>query len=171
MSKPKTESAKWQNRIVGWDVVAPDQLIPHPENWRRHGAKQRKALRGSLNDLGWIAPVLVSRNSGRVIDGHARVEEAISKGCEVPVAYVDLTEAEEREALLVLDPIAAMAEADKESLDALLREVSTTEAGILAMFTELAEGVGIIPADDPPPVAGSDREFTCPECGYTWSPS
>lgn len=147
------KEATWENRIVGWDVVAPDQLLANPKNFRRHPNIQREALRGSLNDLGWIAPVVVNRLSGHLIDGHARVEEALTKGAQVPVAYVELTDAEEAEALAVLDPISAMATVDKEALDALLREVKTGEAGIMAMLADLAKDSGLYldkpPIDDP----------------------
>jgi hypothetical protein len=168
--------ATWKSRIVGYDLVAPDQLLAHPSNFRAHGAAQRDALRGSLNDLGWIAPVLVSRNSGHVIDGHARVEEALTKGCEtVPVAYVDLTEAEEREALLVLDPISAMAETSREQLDALLHEVHTAEPGLQSMLADLAKNAGLYkpPTTEPDtqPEEPKDRlQVACPECGREFVP-
>jgi DNA modification methylase len=141
---PLSQNA-WANRIVGWDVVDPDQLLANPKNYRRHPGAQREALRGSLNDLGWIAPVIVNRLSGHLIDGHARVEEALTKGSQVPVAYVELTDAEEAEALAVLDPISAMATVDKEALDSLLREVATGEAGLQQMLADLAKDAGLYP--------------------------
>jgi hypothetical protein len=133
----------WKNRIVGWDEVPADQLLANPRNFRRHPNKQRDALRGSLDDLGWIAPVVVNRTSGHIIDGHARVEEAITKGIAVPVAYVELTDAEEAEALAVMDPISAMAVADADALDALLQEVHTTDEGLQAMLADLAKDAGL----------------------------
>ncbi len=143
----------WENRLVGWDVVAPDQLLANPKNYRRHPAGQREALRGSLNELDIIAPVIVNRITGHLLDGHARVEEYLTAGIkEVPVAYVEVSAEKEALALLSLDPIAAMAEADKNALDALLREVSTGEAGLQAMLAELAKDAGLYldaPVDDP----------------------
>jgi len=65
----------WQNKVVGWDTVPPEQLLAHPGNFRRHPAPQRDALRGSLDELDIIAPVLVNRLTGHLLDGHARVEE------------------------------------------------------------------------------------------------
>jgi DNA modification methylase len=61
----------------------------------------------------------------------------------IPVTYVELTEAEEAQALLSLDPIAAMAAYDKQQLDALLRDVNTGEAGLQAMLAELAQDNGL----------------------------
>lgn len=87
----------------------------------------------------------------------------MTKGCKVPVAYVDLTEDEERKALLSLDPIAAMAEADKEALDALLREVSTTEEGLAVMFADLADTAPQMDTKEHIP-----KQTECPACGHRW---
>jgi hypothetical protein len=66
----------------------------------------------------------------------------------VPVLYVDLEPHEEALVLATLDPIAAMAAADKEQLDALLREVQTGDAAVMAMIEGLAVRAGIIPPVD-----------------------
>jgi DNA modification methylase len=141
----------WQSKIVGWDLVAPDQLLAHPGNFRRHPLAQREALRGSLNELGIIAPVLVNRTTGHLLDGHARVEEYLSAGVAgVPVAYVEIPADKEGLALLSLDPIAAMAEADKDALEALLREAHTEDAGLQALLAQLAKDTGLC-SDQPVP--------------------
>lgn len=140
--------SNWQNKIVAWENVAPEQLLANPANFRRHPAKQREALRGSLNELDIIAPVIVNRTTGHLLDGHARVEEYLTAGVkECPVAFVEIPAEKEALALLSLDPIAAMAEADKEALDALLRDVATGEEGLQKMLAELAEVEGIVPPD------------------------
>lgn len=137
----------WTNKIVGYAEVDPDQLLAHPMNHRRHPVKQREALRASLNDLGWISPVIVNRLSGHVLDGHARIEEALTKGCQVPVAYVELEPAKEAEALAIFDRITDLAEIDAEALDALLREVATGETAIQELLSDLATEAGLTPTD------------------------
>jgi len=130
---------RWQNRVVGWGTVDPTQLLAHPRNWRRHPAKQREALRGSLNELSIITPVIVNRTTGHLLDGHARVEEYISAGLtQVPVAYVELAPELEALALLALDPIAAMAEADKAILEELIADAATGEEALQKMLADLA---------------------------------
>jgi hypothetical protein len=129
---------EWRSRIVGHDDVAPDQLLAHPENFRRHPNAQRDALRGSLNSLGWVKGVLVNRRTGHVIDGHARVEEALSAGAAtVPVDYVDLSPDEERLALAVLDPITEMATRDQEALDALLAQIAVEDDDLREFIASL----------------------------------
>ena len=56
----------------------------------------------------------------------------------VPVLILDLDEAEAAKLLVSLDPLAAMAEADKVKLDALLREVSTGSEALGLMLGQLA---------------------------------
>ena len=93
----------WRNRIVGHGDVAPDQLLANPRNWRTHLRAQQRALAGALTEVGWVPQVLVNRTTGNLVDGHLRVELAISRGePTVPVTYVELTEDEERVVLASL---------------------------------------------------------------------
>ncbi len=132
----------WRSRIIGNDEVPPESLLAHPKNWRIHPEKQQKVLTGALNDLGWIQRVIVSKNSGFVIDGHLRVSLAISSGQQsIPVEYVDLSEEEEAEALAILDPIAGMAATDAAQLDALMGEIKDADAAVAEYLAELSEGL------------------------------
>lgn len=133
------ETPSWENRIVAYDLVDARELVAHPQNFRRHPRPQQEALTGSLNDLGWIAPVIVNRRSGHVVDGHLRAKLATEHASPLPVAYVELTDEEEKEALLALDPIAAMAEIDKDRLRLLLAEVASEEQGIKELLERLAK--------------------------------
>ena len=159
---PTAAGPVWRSRILGMEDVAPDQLLAHPSNWRTHPARQRDALRGSLDTVGWVQNVIVSRTTGHVVDGHARVEEAISRGePTVPVVYVDLTEQEEALVLATLDPIGAMAEQSTERLTALLAEVSVDDAGLRRLLADLAPSrdpqAGLTDPDDAPALgAGSN---------------
>ena len=146
----------WRNRIVGSGEEAPDQLVANPLNWRTHPGPQRDALRGSLNEVGWVQQILVNRTTGNVVDGHARVEEALSRHePKVPVLYVDLTLEEERVVLATLDPIGAMAQRDDERLTELLRDLNVDDAGLQALLADLvpqAPRVGLTDPDDVPPL-------------------
>ncbi len=110
----------WKSRIVGHDTVAPQSLTAHDKNWRIHTPEQTRALAGVIGDIGYIRSVTVNRRTGRIIDGHLRVALAIQQGQEViDVEYVDLSEAEEAEALATLDPLAGLAETDSVKLQEL----------------------------------------------------
>lgn len=135
----------WKNRIVKYGEQPANQFLAHELNARRHPGKQRDALRGSLNAVGWVAPVIVSAKTGKILDGHARVEEALSQGEESPVPFVevDVSENEERTILATFDPITGLATYEREALDALLREVDTGEAALQEMLSELAAKEGL----------------------------
>jgi ParB-like chromosome segregation protein Spo0J len=128
----------WRNRITGSGEEAPDQLLANPANWRIHPKAPQDALAGALDQVGWVQQVLVNRRSGFVVDGHARVALALSRGePSVPVLYVDLEPEEEALILATLDPIGAMAGRDEEKLRALLADVVVDDAGLLALLGDL----------------------------------
>ena len=144
----------WRNRMVGTEDVAPDQLLAHPRNYRTHPGPQRDALRGSLAEVGWVQNIIVSKRSGFVVDGHARIEEALSRGePTVPVLYVDLSPDEEALVLATLDPIAAMATTDDEALAALLSEISVDDDGLRRLLDGMRPlKTGLVDPDDVPDV-------------------
>jgi DNA modification methylase len=147
--------APWRNRIVGSGEASPGELVANPRNWRTHPPNQRVALAGSLAEVGWVAQVLVNRTTGHVVDGHARLEEAIGRGeLSVPVLYVELTAEEEALVLATLDPIGAMATADAAMLRELLADLSVDDAGLARLLAELAgPRVGLVDPDLIPDVS------------------
>lgn len=182
------EASVWNNRIVGYGEAPPDQLLANPKNFRRHPNMQREALRGSLDSIGVIAPVVVNQVTGHLVDGHARIEEYLSAGLpSVPIIYVELTEEEEALALLALDPIGAMAVNDNRALRALLDEVDADASGLTQLLDDLRRqsasyqpdyepgiGGGEVTQDDVDAAAarlgehaaGGDQErVLCPHCG------
>ncbi len=145
-----TKGEPWRNRIVGEGVQPASQFMANPANWRVHGQAQRDAMRGALNEVGWVQRVIVNRQTGYLVDGHERVWQALQNGdAEVPYVEVDLAPEEEAYVLATLDPIGAMAAADSAQLADLLKEVQSSEAGVQAMLESLAAKVGIIPPNDP----------------------
>lgn len=129
-------------------MVEVDTLMAHPANARIHPKNQRDALKGAIDDIGFIRSVTITKD-GTVVDGHLRVALALSEGQKtIPVEIVDLDEAETKEALLTLDPIAALAATDKEKLDALLHEVQSGDAAVQAMLSEMAKDVDLYGASD-----------------------
>ena len=169
-----SDKTEWRNRIVGEGEQPASQFVANPANWRVHPQAQRDAMRGALNEVGWVQRVIVNRRTGYLIDGHERVWQALQNGdAPVPYVEVDLDEAEEAYVLATLDPIGAMAQADKEQLDSLLREVQSGEAGVQAMLAEVAVDAGIMPPDVEFPeydesIADDVEYLTCPKCGHKW---
>ena len=116
----------------------------NPLNWRIHGAGQRKALAAALAELGWAGACLLNETTGRLIDGHLRIETVPPKTA-VPVLVGRWTEEQERKILATLDPLSAMAEADGDKLRDLLTEIGDLGEGygdLAAELREMAEAAG-----------------------------
>jgi hypothetical protein len=153
-----------RTRIVGHGEEKPEQLLAHPQNFRRHPGHQLEALRGSMRELGWVKTVLVNKRTGHVVDGHARVEEALRQGlATVPVTYIDLSAEEERLALAVLDPITELAVRDDEILAGLLAEVTTEDEGLKLMLEDMREELDPSPA--PPAPSAAEGATLIVKCG------
>jgi DNA modification methylase len=160
---------KIRDRIKELRRVPAKDLRPNPHNWRSHPVAQKNALQGILAEIGY-ADALLARECEdgalELIDGHLRAET--TPDTEVPVLVVDLDEAEAKKLLACLDPLAAMAEASKEQLDKLLREVNTGNEDLAAMLTELAEHNGIIPANGEPAEAPGPQIDRAAELQAKW---
>jgi len=150
----------WQNRIIGYKEEPPEQLLANPHNPRRHPAQQRETLRASLDTIGIIDEITVNQRTGRLIDGHARVEEYISAGIPlVPVKYVDLSEEEELKAIAIFDAISALADYDQESLESLLDTIELDSEPLESMLDDLTSKTK--PKKEKKPIE-------CPECGHVF---
>ena len=64
---------KYQNRIVGNGEEPLDQIMFNPRNWRIHPLHQQDALKGVLEEVGWVQQVIVNKQTGNLIDGHCAV--------------------------------------------------------------------------------------------------
>lgn len=138
-----TTRAPWQDRIVRFERVPPAQLVPNPNNWRRHPEAQRKALAGLLGDVGWVGTVLANITTGHILDGHARHEEAVRrKEPTVPVTWVEISEEDERKVLATFDPIGALAETDNDMLAGLLATIETQDDDLAAFLASLQPDAG-----------------------------
>jgi hypothetical protein len=136
---PTPKASPWRSRIIGSGEEDPTQLLANPMNWRTHPNRQREAMRGALQEVGWVQQVVVNQTTGHVVDGHLRVEEAISAGAPaIPVLYVELTPEEERVVLATLDPLGAMAGKSDERLTELLGDLSVDNAALLRMLEGMA---------------------------------
>jgi len=167
------------HRIVAFQRVTSGELRANPKNFRRHPVPQLDALRGSINELGKITPLIAYRDPDwglTLVDGHARLEVDTD---EWDVAIIDLTPEEADLAMAVLDPLAAMAETDTQALDALLCDINTSDVAVRAYLKELEEREQLLLSlqddgeEDGGEKGGEDDErleleYRCPKCGYQW---
>jgi len=160
MSDPTTPVA-WQNRIVGHATVPAKDLLANPKNWRVHPTEQQAALARVLDKVGWVQDVVVNRTTGFMVDGHLRAVLAAEQDQVVPVAYVELTPAEEDLILATFDQITGMAVPDAEKLAALMAEVSTEFPDLSDMLDRITASSE--PEADQPEAGGLTEEDAAPE--------
>jgi len=137
--KPKQTQEK-RHAQLRYELVELDKILPHPDNWKVHPQYQRDAFREVLSRVGWLQGIVVNERTGRVIDGHLRLEMAMALGeKQIPVCYVSLDEQKEREALVLFDQLSSLADADN---DALLRSISKIDIGELSTLGDLVASIG-----------------------------
>ena len=104
------------------DVV---DLVPHPRNPNKHSDKQIALLAKIIGNQGWRNPIVVSERSGFIVAGHGRLGAA--RVLNVEKVPVDLqafeNEAEEYAHLIADNRIAELAEADRDELAGLIKEL------------------------------------------------
>jgi hypothetical protein len=158
----------WQNRIVGYGESAPDDLLANPDNWRVHPKNQQDALAGALDQIGWVAPVIVNERTGFVVDGHLRVAMAISEEADtIPVAYVDLSPEEEALVLATFDPLAAMALTDERLLSSLMEGITFDSDALSAAVQNVLDPNPADPMADAEPAQVSEADKNALMWGYS----
>jgi len=176
MSNEIPTVVNWTSRIVGHERVRADQLLANPLNHRRHSQKQRQVVAASISELGFVKSILVNKTTGRIIDGHERAMQALGcgDGTLVDVEYVELSEEEERKALLILDASSELATIDGEALQSLIDGMEMQDASLQDLLDDMARESGIVPPDFEP--VGLDEQgkldqkspVTCPNCHHSF---
>jgi len=158
MASPHSDTP-WRNRIVRQGMLPVDDVLFNPFNWRIHPRGQQESLGDVLEQVGWVQQVIVNETTGHLVDGHLRVllAERHNEGT-VPAIWVSLSEEEEKLVLASLDPIGAMAVADQEKLDELLKDLSQAEDEVLSEVAHQAAE-----AANTAPIATAETQFQRPD--------
>lgn len=159
-----------RNRVKNLRFVKASELKPHPKNWRTHPLAQQNALRGVLQEIGYADACLARElpdGTLELIDGHLR--QSLDKDAEIPVLVLDVTAEEAEKVLVTLDPLAAMAEADKDKLESLLKGMTIDSEEMKKLIASMA-AEHKIKLDDgkeyDESVAESVQLAQCPKCGH-----
>jgi hypothetical protein len=128
-----------RDRIKELRRVPASQLRPNAKNWRTHPPAQREVLQGVLAEVGY-AGALIAREledgSLELIDGHLRAETT-PDAC-VPVLVLDVTAAEADKLLALMDPLAGLAETDRERWTSLVGQIETENAAVQELLDRLS---------------------------------
>lgn len=148
------------------EELSPTDLVPNPHNFRRHPAAQKNALQASIEEHGWVDAPLWNKKTGHLIDGHARVEQALADGeSSIPVKVVEMPLSQERRLLRSFDAITGMALTDDRALEALIEAID--DAALEQLLGEVAEPVsGLLPEAGPDAIP--ERVETRVKAGDLW---
>lgn len=151
----------WNNRIIGFAEKPAKEFKFNPGNWRIHSDKQRRAINSVLTEIGWVTGVIENVRSGNLIDGHARIEEALKHDPDVLVPYlkVDLSPEEEKKILAVLDPIGDLATPDSEKLQEILDSVQFADDSLADIISNLLPQEIESLVSDEPNLSPNDFEY------------
>jgi DNA modification methylase len=115
--------------------VAIDSLKPDPANPRRISDAELEALTRSINEFGFVEPVLVRKQDNVIVGGHQRVTAARKLGLKtVPAIFLDLTVEQARVLNVALNKISG--QFDDELLARLLADLLETADLTLTGFSE-----------------------------------
>jgi len=116
-------------------IVPIEKLIPSPRNNNRHSIEQLERLAKIIEHRGFREPLTVSKRSGFVVCGHARLEAAKILGMnELPVIYQDFeNEAEEYSHMTADNEIARWAELDMHDVYTAIEEMPDIDIELLGI--------------------------------------
>jgi hypothetical protein len=146
-----------------------DDLIPFPGNPRRGDVA---AIARSLETNGQFSPIVVSRETSRILSGNHTAEAARSLGWErIAAVYVDADEQRERRIVAAANRTGDLATYDNADLVALLQSIDELDGtgyvdeNLTTFLAKLDEREGIKPEPGPDPRLDQKRMTKCPHCG------
>lgn len=156
-----------------------DGLKPNPKNCNQHPPSQIDLLAKNIAALGWRHPVIISKRSGLVVAGHARIEAARKLGLSVvPVDYQDFaSEAEEQAYLIADNRIAELADIDNAALKELLAKLEAEgvdmdltgfDAEALKQLSATPDAITIDDKSGSNDSESQSQKCYCPKCGFAF---
>lgn len=137
------------------EMLDPATLRPHPNNFRVATKEGLSAIRASVDETGWVAPLLYNERTGYLLNGHKRRQLFAGQSCPVLVGNWD--EVQEAKVLLYHDQIGNFSEFDSAAFAALIDTdgLNTDSPELMSMLSNLFDELGITgddaaEADDEP---------------------
>jgi DNA modification methylase len=143
-----------------YENVEISKLKPYENNARTHSEEQVEKIARSIEEFGFINPVLIDSEYG-IIAGHGRVLGATKLGMtEVPCLFIeDLSEAQKRAYILADNKLALDAGWDEELLKIELEELNNMNFDITLTGFNLED----IQIEEPEEIIEDDFEVEVPE--------
>lgn len=114
--------------------ISPRELVEYDGNAKIHSRKQINAIKASIENFGFVNPVVAWHNSegnAEIVCGHGRVEAALLLELDkVPVVFVDHLNDDQRRALTLIDnQTSIMTGMDEDKLKAELERIENIDFG------------------------------------------
>jgi ParB-like chromosome segregation protein Spo0J len=131
------------------------EIVPDQSNARLHDDRQLTALMGSMRQFGQTIPLIAQSGTNLLRAGHGRLEaarrlyaEGDHRWAQIAVVLVDWDNATGTAFAITDNRLGDMSGWDKAALEKQLREVAVGDEALQSMFSELAEELDLIVADD-----------------------
>jgi DNA modification methylase len=100
------------------------EILPHPDNYKKHPPEQIKSLRASVKAFGWTAPIKVNLD-GIIVAGHGMYQLALEDGyTHVPVIVEALDERLSKAYLVADNETQRKGITEQDQLQSLLQEIN-----------------------------------------------
>jgi ParB-like nuclease domain len=143
------------------ETVKLGDLNPAAYNPRRISKAALKGLAASLERFGLVQEIVVNRRNMTVIGGHQRLKVLEAKGIkDVPVAFVELSDSEERALNIALNNQSIGGEFDTDALAELLKGIKAEEAELFTAL-RLDRLAGDVPIEEVQYVPKYEVVVTC----------
>jgi hypothetical protein len=149
---------------------------PNPKNPSSHNEHQVALLARIIQSQGWRLPITVSKRSGYVVRGHARLAAGKLLGCKtVPVDLQDYASAEQETADMIADNrIAELAETDADVMREIMKDLGSEDLKITGyeqdeiekMMKDWEVAPPAVDDDDPDEKPEKKKTLKCPKCGH-----
>jgi hypothetical protein len=131
------ESKQTRHQKFAIEEVSRTAITGAPYNPRQIDAHAAKKLRENIGKVGLLLPIIVNRRTGRVVSGHQRLTQldTLEKGTDykLKVAYVELTDKQEKEQNLFMNNSSAQGSWDTDMLSQMMKTgIDYTLAGFEA---------------------------------------
>lgn len=102
----------------------PRTVSAHSLNWKSHPSFQREAYNDFQADVGWAGALLYNEQTGRLLDGHMRLQDALERNLkEVPVLIISVDEEKELKILRYLDELGVLFHKRQSAIDLLEQQI------------------------------------------------
>ena len=147
---------RFDNYVV--ETMHRSSLRAAPYNPRVLGDKEKKKLQAGLKKHGMLAPPVWNKRTGNLVAGHQRLSilDAFSGNPDytLQIAVVDLNEAQEKEANLLLNNPQAMGDWDLTKLDEMLKDTNVELVGTGFDMADVYKLLGEAPGRSSEEVSG-----------------